>query len=406
MTFTASQPARIASMDTPDYLEPGEPDTAQRDRELGQIPRAPGGMDFTHGDPVAFPPPDWALPTVVKSIEDGRSAYSPYRGHDEVRDRMSTGLGRLLGLPSVDGGSEVIVTPGTQAGLFAALSSLVGPGDAVMVADPDYFASQRIVRYLGGTVIPIPLVVSDEGFARLDLDRVRAALPERPVALLFSNPNNPTGSLVEQRCIDELAELLAGTDTSVVVDELYCRLVYDDLQLAHLAARPAMRERCITLVGPSKTESMSGYRLGAAVGPAHLVERMEAVLSVVALRAPGYNQPLLSSWLDGDEDWLRERTLAHAELRDLVVSAFRGTPGVRVSLPRGGSYVFPDVSDLGLSGFEAAAHLRREHGILVNPGYQFGLRGHGSFRMNYSQDRAGLVRALACITDSLRTMAR
>lgn len=405
MTFTASQPARIVSMDTPSYLAAGEPTTSDRDRALGEVPRGGDGMDFTHGDPIAFPPPDWALPTVVKSIEDGRSAYSPYRGNREVRERLSVGIADLVGLPSVDGDSEVVLTPGTQAGLFAALSSLVGPGDKVMVADPDYFASQRIVRYLGGEVIPIPLSVSPEGAASLDLDRVHDGLREKPVALLFSNPNNPTGGMVDEQCIDELAGLLDGTDTSVVVDELYCRLVYDGREFPHLLSRPGMRERCITLLGPSKTESMSGYRLGAAVGPAHLVDRMESVLSIVSLRAPGYNQPLLRHWLDDDGPWLQERILAHRDLRDLVVGAFRDVPGVQVSMPRGGSYVFPDVSALGLSDFDIAVRLRREHGILVNPGYQFGQRGHGAFRMNYSQDRAGLERAVESITGLLRSLA-
>jgi aspartate/methionine/tyrosine aminotransferase len=113
---------------------------------------------------------------------------------------------------------------------------------------------------------------------------------------------------------------------------------------------------------------------------------------------------LLSHWLSDDAQWLQDRILAHRDLRDLVVDAFQDVPGVNVSVPRGGSYVFPDVSALGVGDFDVAVRLRREHGILVNPGYQFGQRGHGAFRMNYSQDRAGLERALESITGLLRSM--
>jgi aspartate/methionine/tyrosine aminotransferase len=388
-------------MDAPDYLAPGQPDIAALDAALAGTPRPAGGMDFSHGDPVAFLPPEWALPTLTKSIEDGQTAYTPYRGDLDVRQSLSSGLSRLLGIEGVDPHREVVVTPGTQAGLFAALSSLVGRGDTVLVADPDYFASQRIVRYLGGHVIPIPMLVSPDGAARLDLERVRDGLREDPVALLFSNPNNPTGGVVDRACLAELAGLLEGTRTTVIVDELYCRLLYTGTDFAHLIAEPGMRERCVTLLGPSKTESMSGYRLGTAVGPAHVIDRMEAVLSIVSLRAPGYSQPLLHSWLDIEPEWLETRAREHQELRDLVIGAFRSVPGVQVSVPRGGSYVFPDVSGLGLTDFEAARRLRAEAGIVVNPGYQFGERGHGRFRINYSQDRTGLVAALAAMTDVL-----
>lgn len=401
MTFIASQPGRLASMDAPDYLAAGQPGPAELDALLAAAPRPPGGMDFSHGDPVAFPPPSWALPMLTKSIEDGRTAYTPYRGDLEVRESLSGGLSRLLGIDAVDPGSEVVVTSGSQAGLFAALSSLVGTGDAVMVADPDYFASQRIVRYLGGRVIPIPMTVTADGAATLDLDRIRDGLREEPVALLFSNPHNPTGGVVDPDCIREVARLLEGTRTAVVVDELYCRLLYSGASLRHLIAEPGMRERCITLLGPSKTESMSGYRLGAAVGPAHLIDRMEAVLSIVSLRAAGYSQPLLGSWLEIEPEWLATRAAAHQELRDLVVAAFRGVPGMEVSVPRGGSYVFPDVSGLGLTDVAAARLLRTECGIVVNPGYQFGRRGQGRFRINYSQSRTGLIAALESMTGAL-----
>jgi len=189
-----------------------------------------------------------------------------------------------------------------------------------------------------------------------------------------------------------------------VVDQLYCRLVYEGRSFEHLAARDGMKERTATLLGPSKTESMSGYRLGLAVAPPVIIDRMEQALSILCLRTPGYNQHLLKRWMADDNDWLAERTKQHEELRDLVVAKFRAVDGVKVSPPRGSSYVFPDFSARGITDHELAKRLKQEAGILVSPGYQFGVRGQGHFRINFSQDPAAMAASVDRICKMLKDL--
>src|SRR5207249_2954808 len=125
--------------------------------------------------------------------------------------------------------------------------------------------------------------------------------------MLFSNPNNPTGAVLTAANVRAIARLAVRHDVMVIVDELYSRLVYDGRPFAHLIAEDGMRGRCITLVGPSKTESMSGYRVGAAVAPKEIVDRMEDLQGVSALRAPAYAQHVLTRWLSDDHDFVAGR---------------------------------------------------------------------------------------------------
>lgn len=403
MTSEPAAPARFERLGLPEKQAIFGASVAELDRQLRDVPRRAGGMDYTHGDPVAFPPPEWALPTLHDAISRGDGAYTPYRGNPAVLDEVAPRAATLIGT-TVDAASELIVTPGSQAALFTVLSSLVGPGDAVLLPDPEYFSSERIVRYLGADVLPIPLTVDETGEGRLDFEAMTAALARRPKVMLFSHPNNPTGATYDADTIDRIAEFAASNDIFVVVDELYCRLVYEGRAFEHLAARDAMRQRTVTLLGPSKTESMSGYRLGLAVAPAVIVDRMEQALSIACLRTPGYNQHLLKHWMADDADWLADRTKQHEELRDQVVAKFRAVDGVTVSSPRGSSYVFPEFSARGVTDHELAKRLKQRTGILVSPGYQFGPRGLGHFRVNFSQEPQTMMQSLDQLCDVLSAL--
>jgi aspartate/methionine/tyrosine aminotransferase len=158
----------------------------------------------------------------------------------------------------------------------------------VGIIEPDYFANRRIVRFLGAEAVPIRLdLFGDPSRPTLDVRELRASLRTADTHVLcLSNPNNPTGAVLPQSTVVELAEMCVEDDVFVVMDQLYCRQIFTDTAFTHLRALPEMRMRCVTLAGPSKTESLSGYRVGTAIGPGWLIDRMEAVLSIACLRAP------------------------------------------------------------------------------------------------------------------------
>jgi aspartate/methionine/tyrosine aminotransferase len=225
--------------------------------------------------------------------------------------------------------------------------------------------------------------------------------------LVLSHPNNPTGGVYARESAERLARWAVAHDMFVIVDELYCRLIFDHNDYVHLCSLPGMSDRTVTLIGPSKTESMSGYRVGAAIGPADVIDAMEQVVSLASLRTAGYAQHTLRHWMDDDHEWLSERTTAHQEIRDRLVDRLRSIPGVEVAASAGSSYVFPEISGTAWARHHAGnddhafALELKSNGVLICPGYQFGFAGRGHFRINFSQDAARLERASDRITQVL-----
>lgn len=364
---------------------------------------APDVLDTTHFDTVRFPVPPYALEKFHRAAQDGSLAYTPYRGHPDVLATVANSVSELLGI-DVDAENGVLITPGTQAALFGALASLVDPGARVIVPTPEYVFDERILGFLDADVCTIALTIDAEG-PHLDLAALETAAEAGPAVLLFSHPNNPTGAVLPRGTVERIATIANEHDLVIIIDQLYARLLHDDTQMTHLAALPGMAERCITLLGPSKTESLSGYRLGVAVGAAVFVDAMEDVLSVTALRAPGYAQHVLTGWLNLDQDWLAERLADFTQLRQMTTERLQQLPWLTVYPQQGTAYVFPDVSALGLPDVVVAQRLARDAGVLVSPGYHFGPGGVGCFRLCYARDEREWEKALNRIVRVLGDMA-
>jgi aspartate/methionine/tyrosine aminotransferase len=401
--------AGVASLRTPpaltasaldDYAASYGASVLDLDKALAAAPGPADLIDLTHGDTRAFVPPAAAAADFSAAVAENTEAYTAYRGSASLRSVVAPRLARLLGRP-VDAASEVIVTPGTQGGLFTALSALISPGDVVALPDPEYFMSERIIAYLGGKALRLPLNQDSQG--RLSIGPDALAPAATADLLVLSHPNNPTGGVYTAETVQALAELVTASGMLAVVDQLYCRLIFAGTEYVHLGSLSGMAERTVTLLGPSKTESMSGYRVGVAVGPGPIIDAMERVLSLTSLRTGGYSQQVLRHWMTDDEAWLAERTAAHEAIRDELVARLRAIPGVNVAQPAGSSYVFPDASatEAGSNDHVLALALKAG-GVLVSPGYQFGPSGRGRFRINFSQDAARLALAMDRIDAVLR----
>jgi aspartate/methionine/tyrosine aminotransferase len=370
------------------------------------IPSGPA-VDFSHGDVEAFTPTPGALDAFLAAFHAGATqAYSEYRGHAAVREPLAERISEFVGMP-VNPAEQIIITPGTQAALFLALSSLIGTGDKVAVVEPDYFANRKIVKYLEAELLPVGLTYLDtDRPAELDLDQLRDALVAGARVVVFSNPNNPTGVVYGEGQVRRIAELANEFDAYVVADQLYSRLIYPGTAYTHLVAGGIRPERCVTVLGPSKTESLSGFRTGVAVAPADVIKRMEKLLAIVSLRTAGYNQSVLNVWLNEPEGWLAQRIADHQAIRDDLVGVFAAADGFRVRPTEGGSYVFPHVPELTVPMPEFIRVLREHAHVIVTPGTEFGPHHGAGIRLNFSQDRARAVDAAHRIIATAKEFSR
>ncbi|MCB1447855.1 MAG: pyridoxal phosphate-dependent aminotransferase [Rhizobiaceae bacterium] len=351
-------------------------------------------VDFSHGDVDAFTPTPGAFEIFCDGVRlGGHQAYTEYRGASRIREDLVGKLASFTGAPvDADG---MILTPGTQGALFLAVASTVGRGDKVAIVQPDYFANRKLVEFFEGEIVPVRLdYLKSDAEAGLDLGQLEDAFRQGAKVFVFSNPNNPAGVVYSRPEIDQIAALAGKYGATVIADQLYSRLRYSDAAYTHLRATAIDPNNVITIMGPSKTESLSGYRLGVAFGAPRLVERMEKLQAIVSLRAAGYNQAVLRTWFSEPDGWMDERIRLHQAIRDDLLKVLRDAEGVGARTPQAGSYLFPSLPRLAVAPTDFVRILRLQGGVIVTPGTEFGPHCASSVRLNFSQDHAAAVKAV------------
>lgn len=350
---------------------------------------AGAAVDFSHGDvdADAFEPTPGALDAFVAGYRrGGEQAYTEYRGSAAIRERVATRLGAFTGRP-IAASEELIVTPGTQSALFLAVASTVVAGDKVAIVQPDYFANRKLVEFAGAHVVPVCMdYLGGTETAGLDLGQLEAAFRSGVKTFLFSNPSNPTGVVYARAEIEAIASLANDHGVTVIVDQLYSRLLFPGRTYTHLCAAGMDPQRVVTIMGPSKTESLSGFRLGVAFGAPQIIGRMEKLQAIVSLRAPGYCQAVLHTWFAEPDGWLAERIAQHQAIRDDLLAVFCAVDGMAVRTPEAGSYLFPQLPPLSVPLIEFVRRLRVEANVTVTPGTEFSPHAIDSIRLNFSQN--------------------
>jgi aspartate/methionine/tyrosine aminotransferase len=350
-------------------------------------------VDFSHGDVDAFPPTPGSKEAWNKGFDRGaKQAYTEYRGKAKIREGLADRLGKFTG-KSISADNELIITPGTQGALFLALGSTVTNGTKVAVIEPDYFANRKLVKFFGGEVVPVPLnYMGSKSENGPVLNRIESVFKDGTEVIVFSTPNNPTGLVYSENSINTIAELAAKYNVTVIVDQLYSRMLYSGEVYIHFCACDVQPENVITIMGPSKTESLSGFRLGVAFGTSSLIDRMERLQAIVTLRAAGYNQAALETWFMEPEGWMEKRIIEHQAIRDDLLNIFRSA-GFPTSTPQAGSYVFPLLPELDVDPQLFVKLLRHQANVTVTPGTEFAPHLHNNIRLNFSQDHSSAVAA-------------
>ena len=387
--------AKLAADDAPGQEVRQQPDGIQTslNMEGGVLSGTP--VDFSHGDVDAFLPTPGAQDAFNSGFEaGGQQAYTEYRGSSLIREELAQKLSRFTNSSVLDGDS-LILTPGTQGALFLAIASTVCAGDKVAIVQPDYFANRKLVQFFEGQVVPVRLgYLESTAGAGLDLQELEDAFKAGAKVLVFSNPNNPTGVIYSEQEIRTIAELANRYGAIVIVDQLYSRLLYENRSFTHLCSEGIDPENVITIMGPSKTESLSGYRLGVAFGSRRIVDRMEKLQAIVSLRAAGYNQAVLRTWFSEPPGWMSERIALHQAIRDDLLKALRVVEGVKARTPEAGSYLFPKLPKLKVSERDFVKILRLQAGVTVTTGTEFSPHHADSVRLNFSQDHKAAVSAI------------
>jgi aminotransferase len=329
-----------------------------------------GEPDFVTPDPIRQ--------AGIRSIEAGETHYTSNYGTLELREAIAAHLERLYGL-RYDPRTEILVTVGVSEGVDVAMRALLDPGDEVLIPDPGYVAYEADVALAGGTVVPVHTSVEDH--FEVKAAALEARLSPRSKVILLGNPNNPTGGVIEAEELGRIAELAQRHDLYVLSDEVYSRLVYGG-EHACIAALPGMRERTILVDGFSKAYAMTGWRIGYACAPAHILEAMLKVHQYAIMCAATPSQAAALEALRHGEEHVRAMVAEYDQRRRLIVAGLNAA-GLACYEPRGAFYAFPSIARTGLTADDFAEQLLYQEHVAVVPGSAFGQAGEGFVRCAY-----------------------
>lgn len=347
--------------------------------------------------------PDFDTPwsireTAIYSLEQGKTVYTANAGLKELRQELAAYSYRKYGL-SYDPIREILITVGGSEAIDVALRAMLEAGDEVLIPEPSYVSYIPCVSLAGGTPVPVPLQAKND--FKLTVEDLQKYTTEKSKILVFPFPNNPTGSIMTREEMIPIARFVQEHDLFVITDEIYAELTYTDMPHVSLASLPDMKKRCLVINGFSKAFSMTGWRLGYAMGPSELIEQMTKIHQFAIMCAPTTSQYAAIHALKACDDEVAAMRREYNRRRRFVVSRFRQM-GMQCFEPFGAFYVFPSIEQYGMSSEEFCSSLLYDQKIAVVPGSAFGDSGEGFIRVSYAYSMEELKVALDRIEEFVK----
>jgi len=337
-----------------------------------------------------FPTPANIVAAAQKALADGHHGYTPANGILPLREAVAEDILKWRGV-EVDP-DRIVIVPGGKVTMYFAITMFGEPGAEIMYPDPGFPIYRSVIEFTGAKAVPIPLY-EDSGFS-FSAEEVLAKITERTRLIIVNSPANPTGGIVPKDELDRLALGLAEHPQVVVLsDEIYARMVYDNVPHASMLAYPEIADRLILLDGWSKTYAMTGWRLGYAVWPERLAEHATRLAINVHSCVNAATQWAGIEALQGPQDEVDRMVAAFDERRQVILERLNALPGFRCVRPGGAFYAFPNITGTGLSSRQLQDDLLNEVGVALVSGTSFGAQGEGYIRFSYANSIANIEEA-------------
>ncbi|MBC2670268.1 pyridoxal phosphate-dependent aminotransferase [Novosphingobium piscinae] len=348
-------------------------------------------ISLSVGEPD-FATPDHVLAAAKAALDAGETKYTAVGGTARMKAAAALHFARDLAIavPS----EQVTISAGGKQAIFHALLATLDPGDEVLIPAPWWVSYPEIVRFAGGTVVPLPTAAT--GGFRITAAQLAAAITPRTRWLLLNSPGNPTGATYPAEELQALGAVLrAHPQVLVLSDDIYAPLRYTPGRHATLAVEcPDLSDRVLTVSGVSKSHAMTGFRIGVAAGPAWLIAAMEKLQSHSSGNPCSVSQAAAVAAFEGPQDFLAAWCERFRARRDRVVAGINAIPGLSTPVPDGAFYCMIDAAPL-MDRFgddnALALHLL-DHGVAIVAASGFG--GRDGFRISFAADEAKLDEAL------------
>ncbi len=367
-------------------------EVAAKAREL--VGRGIDVVTFATGEPD-FDTPRHVRKAAAEALEAGATRYPPLAGLPELRQAVVRRMEEDHGL--LYSADQVLVTVGAKQAIYNLCQAVLEEGDEAVILAPYWVSYPEVVRLAGAEPVMVPSDFEDGFVPRLD--RIEASLNENTRLIMLNTPSNPAGAVYPRRTLEGLADLLRCYPKVVVVtDDIYSRILFDGGSFENLAmAAPDLRHRIVIVDGVSKAFAMTGWRVGWAVGPGHLLDPMKLILGQSTSGATTFAQAGAVAALEGDQSVVDEMVAEFSRRRDHMVSRLEALEGISCRAPSGAFYALPDVRGLLgrsygndrviASSGDIARLLIEEQAVAVVDGAPFGAEGFVRLSFATSMER-------------------
>jgi aspartate aminotransferase len=373
--------------------------TAMTDRATQLREQGVDIISLSVGEPDFATPPH-VIAAAKAALDAGDTRYTPVGGTSRLKHAAALYFARDLALDVPV--SQVTVSAGGKQGIFHALLATLDAGDEVIVPSPWWVSYPEIVRFAGGTVVPLATTPARDFL--FEAGELETLIGPRTKWLLLNSPGNPTGACYPSEMLRSIGAVLRRhPHVMVLSDDIYAPLIYTGRAHATLATEcPDLADRILTVSGVSKSHAMTGFRIGVAAGPEWLIRAMEKLQSHSSGNPSSISQAAAVAAFEGPQEFLADWRDRFRQRRDQVVAAINAVPGLSTPVPQGAFYCMVDAAPLmALFGNDAALVLHLlDHGVAVVPASAFG--GQDGFRISFAADEAKLDEAVRRIAKALK----
>lgn len=347
--------------------------------------------------------PDFLTPwhirqTAIDTLDRGTTRYTANAGLIQLREEISAFYERKYNA-KYDPKSEVMVTVGGSEGIDMCIRSMVCPGDEVIVVEPSFVCYKPIVETCGGTAVVVE--TKNENNFKLMPEELESVITDKTKLLVLPFPNNPTGAVMREDDLAAIADVIIKHNIFVLSDEIYSELTYGSSKHVSVASINGMKERTVVINGFSKTYSMTGWRLGYALGPSAIITQMTKLHQYAIMSAPTTSQYAAIEALRNGEKDIEKMRDDYDMRRRFTVNAFREI-GLDCFEPEGAFYLFPCIKSTGLSSEEFCEKLIMSKRVAVVPGNAFGDSGEGFIRVSYCYSIENIKEAVRRIGEFIK----
>ena len=348
-----------------------------------------------------FDTPEFIRDAAKQALDDGYTRYPPAKGFDDVRQAIARKLKRENNIIA-DPDTDIYVAVGAMQVIFNSCLHLLNKGDEVIVIDPGYdYYSQ--IRLFGGVPIPVPARESNR--FKVDPDDIRAAITDKTKLIIINSPSNPTGAIFDDEILRAIAQMAMEKDLLVLSDEPYEHILFDGHQHVSIGSFDGMARRTISAFTLSKSYAMTGWRVGYTVAPPAVIDEMEKLMEHMVSGVTAMAQRAALAAIEGPQDCVRQMVKTYDKRRLIVHESLNAIDGIRCLKPQSTFYAFPNISSFGLSSWEFAKYLVKEHKVAVVPGSIFGRAGEGYVRLSFASSIEQLQEGIARIKRGVETLS-